>query len=117
MVPHGAVTEASSMPSASQTVRSFVVPSAYASAQPSSGSPMTTRGSANGSPPSPITRARCGIPVYAERGRDGGFALLSGFSTDLTGLTPDEAVALLTARSRATSDALGLGPAFASAMR
>jgi predicted DNA-binding transcriptional regulator YafY len=61
--------------------------------------------------------ATAGIPVYAERGRDGGFALLPGFSTDLTGLTPDEAVALLTARSRATSDALGLGPAFASAMR
>ncbi|WP_028925404.1 helix-turn-helix transcriptional regulator [Pseudonocardia acaciae] len=58
-----------------------------------------------------------GIPVYADRGRDGGYALLAGFSTDLTGLTPDEAVALLTARSQATSDALGLGPAFASAMR
>lgn len=58
-----------------------------------------------------------GIPVYAERGRDGGFALLPGFTTDLTGLTPDEAVALLTARSPAASDALGLGGAFASAMR
>ncbi|MET1074232.1 MAG: HTH domain-containing protein, partial [Umezawaea sp.] len=30
-----------------------------------------------------------GIPVYAERGRDGGFALLPGFTTDLTGLTHD----------------------------
>ncbi|WP_028934417.1 helix-turn-helix transcriptional regulator [Pseudonocardia spinosispora] len=58
-----------------------------------------------------------GIPVYAERGRDGGFALLPGFSTDLTGLTPDEAVALLTAQSSATPEALGLGPAFASAIR
>ncbi|GAA5145401.1 YafY family protein [Pseudonocardia eucalypti] len=58
-----------------------------------------------------------GIPVYAERGRDGGFALLPGFSTDLTGLTPDEAVALLTAQSAATPEALGLGPAFASAIR
>lgn len=58
-----------------------------------------------------------GIPIYAERGRDGGFALLPGFTTDLTGLTPDEAVALLTARSPAASDALGLGGAFASAMR
>ena len=57
-----------------------------------------------------------GIPVYAERGRDGGFALLPGFSTDLTGLTHDEAVALLTSPSRATSDALGMGPAFSSAM-
>jgi predicted DNA-binding transcriptional regulator YafY len=58
-----------------------------------------------------------GIPVYAERGRAGGFALLPGFSTDLTGLTPDEAVALLTSPARCTSDALGLGAAFSSAMR
>jgi predicted DNA-binding transcriptional regulator YafY len=58
-----------------------------------------------------------GIPVYAERGRAGGFALLPGFSTDLTGLTHDEAVALLTAPSRATSDALGMGSAFSSAIR
>lgn len=58
-----------------------------------------------------------GIPVYAERGREGGFALLPGFTTDLTGLTHDEASALLTAQSRATPDALGLGPSFAAALR
>jgi predicted DNA-binding transcriptional regulator YafY len=58
-----------------------------------------------------------GIPVYAERGRDGGFALLPGFTTDLTGLTHDEALALLTAQSRATPEALGLGSAFAAAVR
>ena len=58
-----------------------------------------------------------GIPVYAERGRDGGFALLPGFTTDLSGLTHDEALALLTAQSRTTPDALGLGPAFAAAVR
>src|SRR4051795_6837104 len=58
-----------------------------------------------------------GIPVYAERGRAGGFALLPGFSTDLTGLTPDEAVALLTSPARGTPDALGLGAAFSSAIR
>ena len=43
-----------------------------------------------------------GVPIYAERGRAGGFALLPGFTTDLTGLTPDEALALLTAGSRST---------------
>ena len=59
-----------------------------------------------------------GIPVYAERGRAGGFALLPGFSTDLTGLTPDEAVALLTSPGpRAPAEALGLRSAFSSAMR
>jgi len=58
-----------------------------------------------------------GVPVYAERGRDGGFALLPGFTTDLTGLTHDEALALLTAQSRTTPEALGLGPAFAAAVR
>lgn len=58
-----------------------------------------------------------GIPVYAERGRDGGFELLPGFTTDLTGLTADEAKALLAAGSAATSESLGMAPAFASAMR
>ncbi|MET0191468.1 MAG: WYL domain-containing protein, partial [Pseudonocardia sediminis] len=58
-----------------------------------------------------------GIPVYAERGRAGGFALLPGFSTDLTGLTPGEAVALLTSGSASTPGALGLGGEFSSAMR
>lgn len=57
-----------------------------------------------------------GIPVYAERGRDGGFELLPGFTTDLTGLTADEAKALLSAGST-TSESLGMAPAFASAMR
>ncbi|MCR6483456.1 WYL domain-containing protein [Amycolatopsis sp. OK19-0408] len=52
-----------------------------------------------------------GVPVYAERGRHGGFALLPGFRTELTGLTHDEALALLTGR------AFGLGPALASALR
>lgn len=58
-----------------------------------------------------------GIPVYAERGRHGGFALLPGFTTDLTGLTPGEAVALLSSGSATTPGALGLGPEFTSAMR
>jgi predicted DNA-binding transcriptional regulator YafY len=56
-----------------------------------------------------------GVPVYAERGRHGGFALVPGYSTDLTGLTHAEALALLVAGSR--GDGAGMAPALASAMR
>ncbi|MFI6526361.1 helix-turn-helix transcriptional regulator [Streptomyces uncialis] len=58
-----------------------------------------------------------GVPVYAERGRHGGFALLPGFRTELTGLNHDEALALLVAGSRRGAQAFGLGSALASAMR
>ncbi|TDB74282.1 YafY family protein [Micromonospora sp. KC723] len=58
-----------------------------------------------------------GVPVYAERGRHGGFALLPGFQTELTGLNHDEALALLVAGSRSGAQAFGLGSALASAMR
>ena len=57
-----------------------------------------------------------GVPVYAERGRHGGFALLPGFQTELTGLNHDEVLALLIAGSRRGAQAFGLGTALASAM-
>jgi predicted DNA-binding transcriptional regulator YafY len=57
-----------------------------------------------------------GVPVYAERGRHGGFALLPGFQTELTGLNHDEALALLVAGSRRGAAVFGLGSALASAM-
>ncbi|TDB76131.1 WYL domain-containing protein [Actinomadura sp. KC216] len=57
-----------------------------------------------------------GVPVYAERGRHGGFALLPGFQTELTGLNHDEALALLVAGSRRGAQVFGLGSALASAM-
>ncbi|MBB5833478.1 WYL domain-containing protein [Kribbella italica] len=57
-----------------------------------------------------------GVPVYAERGRHGGFTLLPGFQTELTGLGHDEALALLVAGSRRGAQAFGLGSALASAM-
>lgn len=58
-----------------------------------------------------------GVPVYAERGRHGGFALLPGFRTELTGLNHDEALALLTAVSGRGEQTFGLGSALASATR
>ncbi|WP_199431996.1 helix-turn-helix transcriptional regulator [Qaidamihabitans albus] len=57
-----------------------------------------------------------GVPVYAERGRHGGFALLPGFRTELSGLNHEEALALLIAGSRRGAQAFGLGSALASAM-
>jgi predicted DNA-binding transcriptional regulator YafY len=58
-----------------------------------------------------------GVPVYSERGRHGGFALLPGFRTELTGLNHDEALALLAAGSGRGEQVFGLGPQLASAMR
>lgn len=57
-----------------------------------------------------------GVPVFAERGRHGGFALLPGFRTELTGLNHDEALALVVAGSRRGAQVFGLGSALASAM-
>lgn len=57
-----------------------------------------------------------GVPVYAERGRHGGFELLSDFRTELTGLNHEESLALLAAGSRRGVQVFGLGSALASAM-
>ncbi|MFE0779014.1 helix-turn-helix transcriptional regulator [Streptomyces sp. NPDC058861] len=58
-----------------------------------------------------------GVPVYAERGRHGGFALLPGFRTELTGLNHEETLALLAAGSGRGEQVFGLGQALASALR
>lgn len=58
-----------------------------------------------------------GIPVYAERGRGGGFALVDGYAPDVEQLTSDEARALFLAGGRGAADALGLGAPFARALR
>ncbi|KYK14957.1 MULTISPECIES: helix-turn-helix transcriptional regulator [Streptomyces] len=57
-----------------------------------------------------------GVPVYSERGRHGGFALLPDFRTALTGLNHDEALALVVAGSRRGAQLFGLGSALASAV-
>ena len=58
-----------------------------------------------------------GVPVYAERGRTGGIALLPGYHTDVTGLTADEAKALFVLVSGRTHAELGLGGAIGPALR
>ncbi|MEU6767888.1 YafY family protein [Streptomyces sp. NPDC046853] len=58
-----------------------------------------------------------GVPVYAERGRHGGIALLPGFRTDVTGLTADESRALFILAAQGAHAALGLDEAIGSALR
>ncbi|QNP70039.1 YafY family transcriptional regulator [Streptomyces roseirectus] len=58
-----------------------------------------------------------GVPVYAERGRHGGIRLLSGFRTDVTGLTADESRALFVLAAQGAHEALGLDSALGSALR
>ncbi|HKD22424.1 MAG TPA: WYL domain-containing protein [Rhizomicrobium sp.] len=56
-----------------------------------------------------------GIPVFADRGRNGGFALLDGYRTKLTGLTQPEAETLLLAGLPGPAAELGLADILSAA--
>jgi predicted DNA-binding transcriptional regulator YafY len=53
--------------------------------------------------------AASGVPIYAERGRAGGFQLMDGWKTTLTGLTPAEAQAVFMTGLAQPAAQLGLG--------
>jgi predicted DNA-binding transcriptional regulator YafY len=58
---------------------------------------------------------QAGVPLYSERGRAGGYQLIGGYHSRLTGLARDEARALVAVGAAGPAGELGLGQALISA--
>ncbi len=58
-----------------------------------------------------------GIPIVAHRGRFGGWSLMEGYRSGLTGMTPDEAAALLLRASSGPLRDVGLGGHYEAALQ
>ncbi|UCC16381.1 MAG: WYL domain-containing protein, partial [Dehalococcoidales bacterium] len=58
-----------------------------------------------------------GVPVYFERGKNGGVSLLEGYRTNLTGLTADELKALFILGIPASLDELGISNSLKTALQ
>jgi predicted DNA-binding transcriptional regulator YafY len=58
-----------------------------------------------------------GIPVYADRGRNGGIGLLAGYATQLNALSPHEAEAMALVSAPSMVGGLGLEKPLASALQ
>nr|WP_254007658.1 YafY family protein [Rhizobium sp. L1K21] len=61
--------------------------------------------------------AAAGIPVYSERGPEGGYRLLEGYRVRLNGLSPEEAEALFLSGLSGPATILGLGSIMTAAQK